>query len=102
MSEQNASPEPTQPANTGNPWRTATVVVAVVGAGLTVITGLAGFGIGLATGHGHESGRGHHQMVTQFPGPDGMGPDAMGPDGPGFDGPGRHHGDDRDGAGRSN
>ena len=98
MSDQDASPEATQPAKPGNPWRTATVVVASVGAGLTAITGLAGFGIGLAAGQAAQSDHAHHQMMA---GPDFQGPDFQGPgfQGPGFQGPGRdgrHHGNHRD------
>ncbi|MFM8349643.1 MAG: hypothetical protein ACKN9D_01090 [Actinomycetales bacterium] len=93
MSEQAASPEPTQPAKLGNPWRTATVVVASIGAGLTAITGLAGFGIGLAAGQATQSDHAQHLMMAG-PGFNGPGFDGPGFDGPGFDG--RHHGDHRD------
>jgi hypothetical protein len=58
-------------------------VVASIGAGLTAITGLAGFGIGLAAGQATQSDHAQHLMMA----------------GPGFDGPGfdgRHHGDHRD------
>ena len=87
MSEQNPSPEGTRPAKAGNPWRTATVVVAVVGAGLTVITGLAGFGIGLGVGKAIDADGGHHRMMA------GQGFDGPDFDGRGFDGRDRHHGD---------
>ncbi len=100
MSEQHPNAEATQPTAPGNPWRTATVIVALTGAGLAAITGLAGFGIGLGVATTLDNDRGHHQMTAgpQFNRPGFTQREFGAPEfdiRPDFDN--RHHGDRRDG-----